>query len=71
MRAKNYGAALPNICQQQRHLFFHARFVPILMVVGTLLVAAPVYCEFRYAYTVFTTLPLILPVTLYSVHNKG
>lgn len=45
--------------------------VPILMVVGTLLVATPVYCEFRYAYTVFTTLPLILPVTLYSVHNKG
>lgn len=26
MRAKNYGAALPNICQQQRHLFFHACF---------------------------------------------
>lgn len=44
--------------------------IPILMVVGTLLVATPVYCEFRYAYTVFTTLPLILPVSLYSVNGR-
>lgn len=42
--------------------------VPILMVILTLLVATPVYSEFRYAYTVFTTLPLILPVSLCHAH---
>ncbi len=31
--------------------------IPTLMMVGTLLVASPVYCEFRYAYAVFTVLP--------------
>lgn len=44
--------------------------LPILMVILTLLVATPVAFEFRYAYSVFTTLPLILPVSLYRVPEK-
>lgn len=34
-------------------------FVPILVMIATLLVATPVYAEFRYAYGLFTTLPLL------------
>lgn len=39
--------------------------VPVLAVVFTLWLTTPVYSEFRYAYCVFTTLPFILPVSLY------
>ena len=31
--------------------------VPVLMMMGTLLLASPVFCEFRYAYALFTVLP--------------
>jgi len=37
---------------------------PILAIVLTLMVATPVYAEFRYAYALFTTLPFIVPVSL-------
>lgn len=40
--------------------------LPILLMVATLLIATPVFCEFRYAYGVFTTLPFILGVTLFK-----
>ncbi len=40
--------------------------VPVLAVVFTLWLTTPVYSEFRYAYCVFTTLPFILPVSLYA-----
>lgn len=33
--------------------------IPSLMVIATLLVATPVFSEFRYAYTVFCTMPVI------------
>lgn len=39
--------------------------VPVLAVVFTLWLTTPVFCEFRYAYCVFTTLPFILPVSLF------
>ncbi len=39
--------------------------VPVLAVVFTLWLTTPVFCEFRYAYAVFTTLPFLLPVSLY------
>lgn len=44
--------------------------LPALMVVGTLLVATPVYSELRYAYSVFTTLPLVLTVSVYDIPEK-
>ena len=33
--------------------------VPLIGIWGTLLVATPVFCEFRYIYCLFTTLPII------------
>lgn len=37
--------------------------VPLLAVLATLLIATPVYSEFRYAYSVFCTLPFLMAVT--------
>ena len=39
--------------------------MPIVAVVFTLWLTTPVFSEFRYAYSVFTSLPFILPVSLY------
>lgn len=39
--------------------------VPVLAVVFTLWLTTPVFSEFRYAYCVFTTLPFILPVSIF------
>lgn len=44
--------------------------IPSLMVIATLLVATPVYSQFRYAYPIFTTLPFILPVSLCVFEGK-
>ena len=38
--------------------------MPVVAVVFTLWLTTPVFSEFRYAYSVFTTLPFILPVSL-------
>lgn len=38
--------------------------VPVLAVIATLLIATPVYAEFRYAYSLFCVLPFLLAVTL-------
>lgn len=40
--------------------------VPVLAVVFTLWLTTPVFCEFRYAYSVFTTVPFILCVSLFE-----
>lgn len=40
--------------------------MPVVAVVFTLWLTTPVFSEFRYAYCVFTTLPFILPVSLYK-----
>ena len=44
--------------------------VPIIAIIGTLFIATPVYCEFRYAYAVFTTLPFLVVVCLSDFKNK-
>lgn len=38
--------------------------IPALAVIATLLIATPVYAEFRYAYSLFCILPFLLAVTL-------
>lgn len=38
--------------------------MPVIAVVFTLWLTTPVFSEFRYAYSIFTTLPFILPVSL-------
>ena len=40
--------------------------VPLLMIVLTLMVATPVAAEFRYAYAIFTSFPLVACVSLYG-----
>ncbi len=44
--------------------------LPILFMVATLVIATPVFCEFRYSYGVFTTLPFILGVTLFNIRKN-
>lgn len=34
-------------------------YIPVLAVLATLMIATPVYAEFRYAYSLFSTLPLL------------
>jgi len=40
--------------------------IPIIMMIGTLVVASPVAYEFRYAYGMFTTLPFLFPLVAMS-----
>lgn len=40
--------------------------VPIIAIIFTLLIATPVYCEFRYAYSVFTSIPIIFFAVLHN-----
>lgn len=49
------------IAQKKRARMFLP--VPALSVIATLLIATPVYSEFRYAYSVFCTLPFLLAMT--------
>lgn len=44
--------------------------LPVLVIVAGLLIGAPVYAEFRYAYPVFTTLPVIVCSTIFQQESK-
>lgn len=44
-------------------------FIPVLAVWATLLIATPVYAEFRYIYCLFTTLPLLAVLPFSHVNN--
>lgn len=44
--------------------------VPVLAVVFTLWLTTPVFSEFRYAYCVFTTIPFILPVSVFRMPEE-
>lgn len=54
-------ASYSSIMRKNRAALFTA--VPSLMIIATLLVATPVFCEFRYAYALFCCLPFILYVS--------
>lgn len=43
-------------CYSKRHILIH---IPYLMLLITLLLATPVYNEFRYAYAIFAALPIL------------
>ncbi len=47
-------------------------YIPVLAVLATLMIATPVYAEFRYAYSLFTTLPLlsVIPFVMNNRSNK-
>lgn len=46
-------------------------FVPCVMLIGSLLLASPVYNEFRYAYGVFAALPFLLSVCFGKEERDG
>lgn len=45
-------------------------FVPIAGLWLTIMIAAPTFCEFRYMFAFFTTVPFLLPITLPNVFCK-
>lgn len=53
-----------NALRGQKALAFLA--VPVLMIIGTLIIASPVFSEFRYAYAVFTVLPMYVSLSLFA-----
>lgn len=46
-------------------------FIPLLGVYLTLLIATPVYSEFRYIYSLFTTLPLFCAIPFMDIPKKA
>ncbi len=44
--------------------------LPVLTIVLSLLVATPVYCEFRYIYVAFCVLPFLVAVVMRSIENN-
>ena len=56
-----FGAAFLN--QKKKMLLV---FVPIICVILTILMATPIFAEFRYAYSVFTTVPLFCTLPFYK-----
>ncbi len=47
------------LCFLKRHRNYLVVYIPVLAVLATLMIATPVFAEFRYAYSVFTTVPLL------------
>ena len=45
--------------------------IPVMVLIGGLWIGTPVYAEFRYAYPMFVSMPLILAVTVFSVKETG
>ncbi len=43
---------------------------PLLLIVLTLLIASPVFCEFRYMYCVLICMPLVIFGYLYGVRHE-
>lgn len=56
------GCCVINVLKKREE--FLLTIAPLVLVVG-LWLGTPVFCEFRYAYPVILTMPLILAVTLY------
>lgn len=47
------------LCCIKRRKSYMVVYIPVLAVLATLMIATPVYAEFRYAYSLFTTIPLL------------
>lgn len=44
-------------------------FVPCFVIIGGLMLGAPVFSLFRYVYPIFTIFPFLMPVTLYGKYD--
>ena len=53
-----------SLCIVNRKYALTVIYIPVIAVLATLLIATPVYAEFRYAYSLFTTLPLLCVISL-------
>jgi len=60
--------ALAGFCIVKRKWQALILFIPVLAVWATILIATPVFAEFRYIYCLFTTLPLL---AVLPFHNKN
>ena len=50
------------LCFLKKEKYFLISYIPVLAILATLIIATPVYSEFRYAYSLFTTLPLLFVI---------
>ena len=57
------------LCFIKRNKNYLMAYIPLLAIWATLLIATPVYSEFRYIYCLFTTLP-VLSVIPFAVECK-
>ena len=57
------GCCLVNVLKKREEALL--TIAPLVLVAG-LWLGTPVFCEFRYAYPVILTMPLILPLTVYG-----
>jgi hypothetical protein len=57
-----------NILKKKKELLL---CIPPLVLVAGLWVGTPVYAEFRYAYPVFLTMPMILGVTVFGNKDQS
>ncbi|MDO4982535.1 MAG: DUF6020 family protein [Eubacteriales bacterium] len=58
-----------SLCIVNRKYALTVIYIPVIAVLATLLIATPVYAEFRYAYSLFTTLPLLCVIPFIPLGN--
>lgn len=46
-------------------------FIPVILIILTLWIATPLFCEFRYAYAMFTALPFLTAIMLCKVSKTA
>lgn len=56
-------AFLMILCFLKREKIYLLLFIPLFAIIATLMIATPVFAEFRYIYSLFTTMPLFIGVT--------
>ena len=61
------GCCLLNIWRKRKEFLLT---IPVIVLVVGLWLGTPVYAEFRYAYPLFLTIPVILAATLFSAEQK-
>lgn len=62
-----FACLLVNVLHKRREALL---CIPIVVLVVGLWLGTPVYAEFRYAYPVFVSMPLILGATLFAPEKE-
>jgi hypothetical protein len=58
------------LCFIKRQKSYLIIYIPVLAVLATLMIATPVFAEFRYAYSMYTTIPLLCVVPFCDFKKK-